>query len=120
MCWIILSRYPNDHFENTRIVGEKQAEVAKKLFEEAQEQVTGKISYKQTYVDMSSLPVLLSSGESVTTCPAAVGFSFAAGTTDGPGAFDFTQGDDQVYCIPYTMALSFNSTGLLVGVGCFA
>nr|GEZ70835.1 neutral ceramidase [Tanacetum cinerariifolium] len=27
--------------------------------------------------------------------PAAMGFTFAAGTTDGPGAFDFTQGDDQ-------------------------
>jgi neutral ceramidase len=25
------------------------------------------------------------------TCPAALGYSFAAGTTDGPGAFDFTQ-----------------------------
>lgn len=29
----------------------------------------------------------------VKTCPAALGFSFAAGTTDGPGAFDFTQND---------------------------
>ena len=26
------------------------------------------------------------------TCPAAMGYSFAAGTTDGPGEFDFTQG----------------------------
>ena len=26
------------------------------------------------------------------TCPPAMGYSFAAGTTDGPGAFDFTQG----------------------------
>lgn len=25
-----------------------------------------------------------------------MGFAFAAGTTDGPGAFDFKQGDDQV------------------------
>ena len=28
----------------------------------------------------------------VKTCPAAMGYSFAAGTTDGPGDFDFTQG----------------------------
>ena len=28
----------------------------------------------------------------VRTCPAAMGYSFAAGTTDGPGAFDFIQG----------------------------
>lgn len=27
------------------------------------------------------------------TCKPAMGFSFAAGTTDGPGAFDFTQSD---------------------------
>lgn len=32
----------------------------------------------------------------VQTCPAAMGYSFAAGTTDGPGAFDFEQGDDKV------------------------
>lgn len=35
----------------------------------------------------------LPDGKEVTTCPAALGYSFAAGTTDGPGAFDFTQGD---------------------------
>ncbi|PNH71069.1 hypothetical protein VD0001_g6472 [Verticillium dahliae] len=35
----------------------------------------------------------LPSGEEVQTCPASLGYSFAAGTTDGPGAFDFTQGD---------------------------
>jgi neutral ceramidase len=35
----------------------------------------------------------------VKTCPAAMGFGFAAGTTDGPGAFDFKQGDDKVTCI---------------------
>lgn len=34
--------------------------------------------------------------EVVKTCPAAMGFAFAAGTTDGPGAFDFKQGDDHV------------------------
>lgn len=28
-----------------------------------------------------------------TTCKAAFGYSFAAGTTDGPGSFDFQQGD---------------------------
>ena len=37
------------------------------------------------------------SSEVVRTCPAAMGFAFAAGTTDGPGAFDFTQGDDKVF-----------------------
>lgn len=35
----------------------------------------------------------LENGQQVQTCPSALGYSFAAGTTDGPGAFDFTQGD---------------------------
>jgi len=89
-------RFPRDHFESARLIGEKQAGGAIKLFQEAKLQVLGKISYKQTYVNMTSLSVNLPSGEVVYTCPAAVGFSFAAGTTDGPGAFDFTQGDNKV------------------------
>jgi neutral ceramidase len=32
-------------------------------------------------------------GRDVQTCPAALGYSFAAGTTDGPGILDFTQSD---------------------------
>jgi neutral ceramidase len=32
------------------------------------------------------------SGKQVQTCPASLGSSFAAGTTDGPGFADFTQG----------------------------
>lgn len=29
------------------------------------------------------------------TCKPAMGYSFAAGTTDGPGAFNFKQGESQ-------------------------
>ncbi|KAI0022920.1 Neutral/alkaline nonlysosomal ceramidase [Xylariomycetidae sp. FL0641] len=43
--------------------------------------------------DMSFWDFQLENGTQVQTCPAALGYSFAAGTTDGPGAFDFTQGD---------------------------
>ncbi|XP_044719752.1 neutral ceramidase [Hirsutella rhossiliensis] len=35
----------------------------------------------------------LPNGTQVTTCPGALGYSFAAGTTDGPGLFDFVQGE---------------------------
>ncbi|ROT36563.1 neutral ceramidase [Sodiomyces alkalinus F11] len=35
----------------------------------------------------------LPDGTRVRTCPASLGYSFAAGTSDGPGAFDFTQAD---------------------------
>jgi neutral ceramidase len=34
---------------------------------------------------------VLPNGTLARTCPAAMGYSFAAGTTDGPGAFDFKQ-----------------------------
>ncbi|RYP12025.1 hypothetical protein DL767_011531 [Monosporascus sp. MG133] len=45
------------------------------------------------YHDMSFWNFQLENGTEVQTCPAALGYSFAAGTSDGPGAFDFTQGD---------------------------
>jgi neutral ceramidase len=35
----------------------------------------------------------LPDGSRAMTCPAGLGYSFAAGTSDWPGAFDFTQGD---------------------------
>jgi neutral ceramidase len=40
---------------------------------------------------MSNFSFPLENGSYVRTCPAALGYSFAAGTSDGPGAFDFTQ-----------------------------
>jgi len=36
----------------------------------------------------------LPNGTVVQSCPAALGYSFAGGTSDGPGAFDFTQNDN--------------------------
>ncbi|KAI1766961.1 Neutral/alkaline nonlysosomal ceramidase [Hypoxylon sp. FL1150] len=45
------------------------------------------------YHDMYFWNFQLENGTEVQTCPAALGYSFAAGTSDGPGAFDFTQGD---------------------------
>ncbi|KAI2633220.1 neutral ceramidase [Hypomontagnella submonticulosa] len=45
------------------------------------------------YHDMAFWKFQLDNGTEVQTCPAALGYSFAAGTSDGPGAFDFTQGD---------------------------
>ncbi|KAK9168243.1 hypothetical protein Syun_000383 [Stephania yunnanensis] len=90
--------YP-DEFESTRIIGERQFQRAVDLFKQASEQLTGKVDYRHSYLDFSKLEVTLpkASGgnEIVKTCPAAMGFAFAAGTTDGPGAFDFKQGDDQ-------------------------
>lgn len=90
--------YP-DEFESTRIIGERQFNKAVNLFNTASEQIKGKIDYRHAFVDFSNLEVNITKEgggtEVVKTCPAAMGFGFAAGTTDGPGAFDFTQGDDK-------------------------
>lgn len=89
--------YP-DEFESTRIIGERQFKKAAELFNAASEKLHGKIDYIHTYVDFSKLEVTIpkqgGGTTTVKTCPAAMGFAFAAGTTDGPGAFDFKQGDD--------------------------
>ncbi|XP_058215615.1 neutral ceramidase 1 [Rhododendron vialii] len=90
--------YP-DEFESTRIIGERQFKKAVQLFNAASEQLKGKVSYKHEHVNFSNLEVTIPKEgggyEKVKTCPAAMGFAFAAGTTDGPGAFDFQQGDDK-------------------------
>ncbi|KAK0743368.1 neutral ceramidase [Schizothecium vesticola] len=51
------------------------------------------VSSVHHYNDMSYHTFPLPNGTIAQTCPAALGYSFAAGTSDGPGAFDFTQGD---------------------------
>ncbi|XP_058109308.1 neutral ceramidase 2-like [Magnolia sinica] len=89
--------YP-DEFESTRIIGDRQFKKAVDLFNKATEQLKGKVDYRHSYLDFTNLEVMIPSngGGSVVvkTCPAAMGFAFAAGTTDGPGAFDFKQGDN--------------------------
>ena len=97
--FMFIYSYP-DEFESTRIIGERQFKKAVELFDKASEQLKGKVDYRHAYLNFSSLEVSLpkvgGGQEVVKTCPAAMGFSFAAGTTDGPGAFDFNQGDDKV------------------------
>lgn len=83
------------------------------LFSKASEQVKGKVDYRHAYLNFSNLEVTLpkqgGGSEVVKTCPAAMGFAFAAGTTDGPGAFDFKQGDDKVKWM-MDMQLIYNVT----------
>ncbi|KAH8601598.1 Neutral/alkaline nonlysosomal ceramidase [Bisporella sp. PMI_857] len=44
-----------------------------------------------TFQDMTFFQFPLPNGTQAQSCPAALGFSFAGGTTDGPGFADFTQ-----------------------------
>ncbi|KAL5018303.1 hypothetical protein ScPMuIL_004025 [Solemya velum] len=80
-----------DMVDSTRIIGENQFRRALELFNAASTMVTGPVDFRHTYVDMSQVKVH-QQNTTVQTCKPAMGYSFAAGTTDGPGMFDFKQG----------------------------
>lgn len=83
-----------DHFESARLVGQRQADAAQELLLGDLEPIRGPIQYRHAFLDMRGLRVDASNfTRAGTACKPAMGFAFAAGTTDGPGAFDFTQGD---------------------------
>lgn len=50
------------------------------------------LDHRSLFLDLSSVPVRDGLDFQMMTCKPAMGYSFAAGTTDGPGAFDFIQG----------------------------
>lgn len=77
-------------------VGRRQFEPARTLYSQPHKltPIRGRwVKSFHTFHDMSNHKFALPNGTEVTTCPAALGYSFAAGTSDGPGAFDFTQHD---------------------------
>uniref|UniRef100_A0A674GHK1 Neutral ceramidase n=1 Tax=Taeniopygia guttata TaxID=59729 RepID=A0A674GHK1_TAEGU len=82
----------NDMFESTRIIGQNIYLKAKELYEKASQEVTGALSSAHQWVNMSNVAVELNATHTVKTCKPALGHSFAAGTIDGVGAFNFTQG----------------------------
>jgi len=82
-----------DQFESTEIIGGKQFDHAKKLSKQAGSELKGVIDYRHAFVDMFNRKVTLDDGTEASTCgSASLGYGFAAGTTDGCGAFDFKQG----------------------------
>ncbi|KER28637.1 hypothetical protein T265_13542 [Opisthorchis viverrini] len=80
-----------DMFESTKIIAQRQYEKAWELFEAAKEEISGSISFTHQFVDMTKMKVQYG-GYNKSTCKPAMGYSFAAGTMDGPGDFDFVQG----------------------------
>ena len=81
-----------DMKESTEIIGRKQYEAALAIFHNDTESLSGSVAFRHSFIDMSNRTVTLETGEVVRTCPAALGYGFAAGTTDGPGSFAFEQG----------------------------
>ncbi|NWR71997.1 ASAH2 ceramidase, partial [Centropus unirufus] len=82
----------NDMFDSTRIVGQNIYLKARELYEKASQEITGPLSSAHQWVNMSDVSVELNATHTVKTCKPALGHSFAAGTIDGVGAFNFTQG----------------------------
>jgi len=91
-----------DMFESTQIIGRKQFDKAVELVDEVVAHKTkhrvpaGRVASRHSFIDMRQLNVTLpaSNGTVVQTCPAAIGYGFAAGTIDGHGAFNFKQGSN--------------------------
>ncbi|KAI9843758.1 MAG: hypothetical protein M1837_006118 [Sclerophora amabilis] len=75
-------------------IGRRQYNGAKELYDSLDDTgipIQGSVASLHTFKDFSHFSFTLPNGTVVKTCPAALGYSFAAGTTDGPGAFDFKQ-----------------------------
>jgi len=81
-------------------IGRKQYLGARSLYESMRKDTVAKdtvaitgdtVRSLHTYVDFANRTFTLQNGTLGRTCAAALGYSFAAGTTDGPGAFDFKQ-----------------------------
>ncbi|XP_066477516.1 neutral ceramidase [Tiliqua scincoides] len=79
-------------FESTKLIGRNIYLKAKELFMAASEEINGPIGSAHQWVDMTNVTVRLNATHSGKTCIPALGYSFAAGTMDGPGMFNFTQG----------------------------
>jgi neutral ceramidase len=102
-----------DPYLSTEIIGSKQASAARQVFDAKMKPVAdGTVLARSRLVDFSNVTVDLSGVGNlmffedfryfrpswtrlghVKTCKLALGFAFAAGTTDGPGDFDFHQAD---------------------------
>uniref|UniRef100_A0A8C6LBU9 Neutral ceramidase n=1 Tax=Nothobranchius furzeri TaxID=105023 RepID=A0A8C6LBU9_NOTFU len=82
-----------DMFDSTKIIGHSIYMKAKELYANAVEEVTGPIHAAHQWVNMTDVTVQINETHTVSTCKPALGHSFAAGTTDGGGDLNFTQGD---------------------------
>lgn len=85
-------------FESTKIIATRLYHAASDLLKREQgKKISGPIGFTYQTVDMTAQRGLFKNPESnkllrVDGCYPAFGYSFAAGTTDGPGLFTFDQG----------------------------
>jgi len=107
----------SDMIESTAIIGQKQADMASALFERAGDRSqtaassAGTVDYRHSFVKMKGRNVTYTDVESGELkwsylCSPAMGYAFAAGTTDGPGMFNFEQVRESWYT--WSLAVSYN------------
>ncbi|KAF0884318.1 ASAH2 ceramidase, partial [Crocuta crocuta] len=82
----------HDMLNSTQIIGGIIYQRAKELYASTSQEVTGPLAAAHQWVNMSNVTVWLNSTHTAKTCKPALGYSFAAGTIDGFGSFNFTQG----------------------------
>ncbi|KAG0745773.1 hypothetical protein G6F57_009900 [Rhizopus arrhizus] len=77
--------------ESNRIIGQNQAYKALELYHQGTPLTTTQLDYAQLYWDITKSTVSYKHGNKVNTCYPAMGYAFAAGTTDGPALDGFYQ-----------------------------
>ncbi|HVS68388.1 MAG TPA: neutral/alkaline ceramidase [Mycobacteriales bacterium] len=88
-----------DEFENTRIIGQRQADAAAALAKVAGVEVTGGVAARTTYVDLGDVtvsPEYTGDGREHRTTPNMGGAAALAGTDEGPGFPGFKQGRNRL------------------------
>jgi len=89
----------DDEFENTRLIGARQAHAAAALAAEAGQPVTGGLDVRMTYVDLADVevsPEFTGDGKTHSTSGPAAGAAAIAGTDEGKGFPGFKQGRNPV------------------------
>ncbi|XP_023600762.1 putative neutral ceramidase C isoform X2 [Myotis lucifugus] len=81
-----------DMLDSTQIIGRALYQKATALYALASQELTGPLTSAHQWVNMTDVTVSLNSTHTAKTCKPALGYSFAAGTIDGAGTFNFTQG----------------------------
>lgn len=84
-----------DEFENTRVIGERQLDAAREIYDDTRP-IAGGVDSRLAYVDMENVtvrPEYTPDGREHRTCPAVVGASTLAGSVeDGPAIPGFEEG----------------------------
>jgi neutral ceramidase len=82
----------NNNFANTKLIGTRQAVAAKSILAGESMLISDdSVSSRHVWIDMTNVTVIRD-GKIYKTCKPAMGASFSAGTTDGPGVDGAYQG----------------------------